>query len=276
MKVSDLILKHPNWGLPSKCPLCGTELEVNDNLTRIFCPNENCKTYIMGRLNKWTNVLRIKEFGGSTLTSLTENHFVETISDLYNSENIKKLQSLEGYGARSVEILLNELGKKKSCKLSEFIAGYNISGIGLKLAQKVIDNCGINAVEDIFNKNANDFITEGIGPKTAEKLYSGLQAHKEDMKKTMIWVDVDLSKAEVKEGGKLAGLSFCFTGKACMPRAQLEKMVIDNGGTVSSVKKGLSYLITDDTGSGSAKNRKAAELGIQIMDSKSFVDLCSN
>lgn len=58
-----------------------------------------------------------------------------------------------------------------------------------------------------------------------------------------------------------------------MPRAKLEAMVVENGGTNSAVKKGLTYLVTDDTESGSAKNVKAKELGIPVITSTEFLKL---
>ena len=45
------------------------------------------------------------------------------------------------------------------------------------------------------------------------------------------------------------------------------------GSAKSSVVKGLSYLVTNDTGSGSAKNKKADELGIPIIDEEGFLAL---
>jgi DNA ligase (NAD+) len=78
-------------------------------------------------------------------------------------------------------------------------------------------------------------------------------------------------KVEVKDG-KLTGKSFCFTGKAeaIGSRSKCEELVIANGGTISSVKKGLSFLVTDDTESGSSKNKKAKELGIPVITSFEF------
>ena len=37
--------------------------------------------------------------------------------------------------------------------------------------------------------------------------------------------------------------------------------------------KGLNYLVTNDPKSGSSKNKKAAELGVKIIDEKKFLAL---
>ena len=41
----------------------------------------------------------------------------------------------------------------------------------------------------------------------------------------------------------------------------------------SSVTKDLTYLVTNDTSSGSSKNQKAAEFGISVITEKQFLDL---
>jgi NAD-dependent DNA ligase len=48
-------------------------------------------------------------------------------------------------------------------------------------------------------------------------------------------------------------------------------MVVDNGGTVSSVKKGLSFLVQADPSSTSSKSVKAKSLGIEIIAPEDFL-----
>ena len=59
-----------------------------------------------------------------------------------------------------------------------------------------------------------------------------------------------------------------------MKRSEAQELVKSKGGTVkSSVVKGLSYLVTNDTSSGSSKNKKAAQLGIPVISEKEFTAL---
>ena len=76
-------------------------------------------------------------------------------------------------------------------------------------------------------------------------------------------------------GGALSGKSFCFTGELrTMKRADAEAMVKKAGGSCkSSVTKDLSYLVTNDTESGSSKNVKAAKFGIPIINEEEFLRL---
>jgi len=79
--------------------------------------------------------------------------------------------------------------------------------------------------------------------------------------------------AAKKTSSSLEGKSFCFTGELkSMKRKEAEEKVTALGGSVkSTVVKGLDYLVTNDPGSGSSKNKKAAELGVKIIDEKAFL-----
>ena len=106
----------------------------------------------------------------------------------------------------------------------------------------------------------------------AHTLVEGIQENKEEMQSLVS--SGTLSVVEGAAQGKLAGKSFCFTGELSMKRQDAQNLVKQNGGAVkSSVVKGLSYLVTNDTSSGSSKNKKAMELGIPVIDEKEFLAL---
>ncbi|MDR0908345.1 MAG: BRCT domain-containing protein, partial [Spirochaetaceae bacterium] len=73
----------------------------------------------------------------------------------------------------------------------------------------------------------------------------------------------------------LSGVSFCFTGELhSMKRNEAEARVKALGGSAkSSVTKDLSYLVTNDPASNSGKNKKARELGIQVIDEDAFLKM---
>ena len=73
----------------------------------------------------------------------------------------------------------------------------------------------------------------------------------------------------------LKGQSFCFTGElTTLKRAEAAEEVKRLGGSVkTSTVKGLSFLVTNAPGSNSAKNKKARELGIPILDEKAFLGI---
>jgi DNA ligase (NAD+) len=86
---------------------------------------------------------------------------------------------------------------------------------------------------------------------------------------------ISIAAPPPEESQPLRGLSFCFTGElVSMKRNEAEDRIKSLGASAkASVVKGLSYLVTNDPGSGSGKNTKARELGISIIDEKAFLAL---
>ena len=58
-----------------------------------------------------------------------------------------------------------------------------------------------------------------------------------------------------------------------MNNDELKKKIEDMGGKVAgSVSKNTDWLLTNDPGSGSSKNKKAAELGVEIISEEDFLE----
>ena len=270
MNVVDIAKAH-NWGMPTVCPKCGKALVVSDKLTELYCGNPNCKSYIAGRLNKWTNIVNAKLFGKAVIDTFAELGF-DSIHQIYENKFYDKLLTLDGYGKRKIEKMRAELESHKKITLAQFLAGFNIEDIGLRVAEKAIAAVGAKTVEDLLMKRSVDFISDGISSITAEKLFNGLAALKDDMRKTASYVEI-IGEEKLDKGSHLDGMSFCFTGAMEYKRADLEKMVVDNGGVVSPVNKSLTYLVQQDPNSTSGKSEKAKKLGIRVISPTEFFEL---
>ena len=77
-------------------------------------------------------------------------------------------------------------------------------------------------------------------------------------------------------GSKLDGRTFVITGSLehYSNRKDLKAEIEAEGGKVAgSVSGNTDYLITNDPGSGSAKNRKARELGVELITENEIIDM---
>ena len=83
--------------------------------------------------------------------------------------------------------------------------------------------------------------------------------------------EVELTKETSEEDQKFAGVNFVITGSVeHFVKEEIEK----RGGKVTgSVTSKTNYLINNDTGSGTAKNKKARELGIPIISEEDFLQM---
>ena len=261
--------------IPSHCSLCGAGL-INED-TRLYCPNPECPGKAYHRLEKWLSVIDIKDIGSTLLKRLFEAKRVVRIPDLY-SLTIDDLISFERIGQKSAQKILRNIRERNEVSLSQFIAGFDIEGIGLLMAEKLIE-AGYDTLDKILAASPADFEKiAGFAEISAKTLYEGLRLVEEDMRKLVdsgyVRIRPPLPKTQ-RTANPVSGNSFCFTGELrSMKRSEAEKLVREKGGIIkSSVTKDLDYLVTNDPSSGSEKNRKARELSIKIIDEEQFLEM---
>ncbi|MCR5317378.1 MAG: NAD-dependent DNA ligase LigA [Treponema sp.] len=264
--------------LPVKCETCGSTL-VNEG-TRLYCPNKSCSKRILHQLLKWVSVADIRDLGDTLVRSLFADKVLNSISDIYKlDEAVLKPYFLgqeslgnekESLGAKKVALSIQS---RRKLSLAKFIAGFDIEGIGETVVEKLLD-AGYDTLEKLFAASQDEIAgVYGFAKVMAQILVQGLLENKDEMEFL-----VKSGTIEVEQGikqGSLTGKSFCFTGElTTMKRADAQALVKQKGGSVkTSVVKGLSYLVTNDTSSGSSKNVKAAQLGIPVINEQEFLAL---
>ena len=266
---------------PTHCDTCGEKLV--DEGTRLFCPNKNCSKKVLHQIFKWISVVDIRDLGDTLVRSLFRDGVISSISDIYkltektltpyflNEESISKEQ--ESKGAKKVVLSIQN---HRSVSLAKFIAGFDIEGIGEVLVEKLIAS-GFNTLDSIIQANEKQIADiYGFADIMAHTLVEGLKENISEMQSLI--ENGTISIQEEKTGGLLEGKSFCFTGELMtMKRTEAQNLVKSNGGIVkTSVVKGLSYLVTNDTTSGSAKNVKAAQLGVPVITEQEFLSIIQN
>ncbi|HTX71881.1 MAG TPA: NAD-dependent DNA ligase LigA [Rectinemataceae bacterium] len=254
--------------IPSVCS-CGTVLV--DEGTRLYCPNLLCPKRSLHRLEKWLSVLDIRDFGSAILGQLFASGRVKEIADLYTL-TVKELAAYDRMGELLATKILRNLKAKNSVSLASFVAGFDIEGIGTLIAEKAVA-AGYDSLEKLRAVSVEELdAVDGFAEITARALIDGLRLAAPEMDRLL--QTGALSIVGPQPGAALAGRSFCFTGELSMKRSEAESRVRELGGSVkSSVTKGLSYLVTNDPGSGSEKNKKARALGVSVIDEAAFLAL---
>jgi len=254
--------------IPTICEVCNTNL-INEG-TRLYCPNEACPKRIYHRLVKWINKLNVKHFSEKLmLKPLFDTGKVKTIADLYNLK-IPHLTQFEGVKETSAKKALDNLFAVKNVPLARFIGGFDIENIGEDLTQRVVD-AGYDLLEKI--KDASIFQlsqVDGFAEITAQYLIEGVNNLYPQMKDVLNTNKITIEEVK-KTGGKLDGMTFCFTGKLeTMKRAETEQLVRDHGGQAKSgVVANLSYLVTNSD-EPTVKYMKAQKQGTKIIKEEEF------
>ena len=262
---------------PCVCEVCGTKLI--DEGSRLYCPNKECSKRVLHQLLKFQDVVDIRDLGTTLITDLFKDGRLKSISDIYslsqedlvpyflNEESMEAEK--KSLGAQKV---YNSIQSHRNMKLATFVAGFDIEGIAESSAEKLV-NAGFNTLEKLLAASEEQIAqVSGFAEIMAHTVVEGLAENAEEMKSLITSGTIIL---EAEGQGSLSGKSFCFTGELhSMKRADVEALVKKNGGSIkSSVTKDLSYLVTNDTTSGSSKNVKAAKFNIPIIDENAFLEL---
>lgn len=271
-KTFESYIQTANLGLPISCPECGADIEVQEN-GQVRCVNPNCKKKVLHKYINFFKTLEIDSAGEAFCSAAaSEGNTIKFLID-------KGLADPDAYVKFAGGINGNKVAASLKTKLSEpisaakFISLFDLEGFGEKKLDKVEDILlKLLDGKDTFVKDLAS--KEGWAETSANDFMQAFAEVKADIMQCKDFFNIGLIAVA---GGKLEGLSFCFTGKAEAidgGRKACEKLVKDNGGIVASgVSKTLSYLVTDDTESGSAKNEKAKQLGIPVITSFQFADM---
>lgn len=262
--------------LPKVCPVCGHKLEWKG--VDLVCVNKDCDNIKEQDLKVWTDV--ISPVDG--LAWLTKKKYFEQLK-------IKSIEDLEDYICNKFDKdeeagVYSSITDKKFSTMINLITyaevplevglkALNIERLGTESAKKIAED--ENAYNFIMLLINNDFPTDYsfediekvVGPATTSTIIEN-----KDKLKRLRYIHIlpFVKKTIVNTVG-----TFCVTGKLNrMKRNDLIKLAEEKGWkSLSGVNKDCNYLVTNDTTSGSSKNKKAQELGTKIIDEEAFYNL---
>lgn len=110
----------------------------------------------------------------------------------------------------------------------------------------------------------------------AKKFVEYFADEENNRKLNNLLLEVELYIEQSNDEQVLEGKTFVITGTVneFANRNELKKFIEDRGGKVTgSVTGKTNYLINNDINSNSSKNKKAKELGVEIIDEQGFMKL---
>ncbi|HCS05043.1 MAG TPA: NAD-dependent DNA ligase LigA [Eubacterium sp.] len=285
-KVHDSIDKSGNFKIPSKCPICGqpTRIIKENDSEVLACENSDCKGKLLGKLVHAAsrNALDIENLSESTIEKFINLDWLNSIKDIYHlSDHENKMKTLDGFGKRSVEKLLNSIEESRNTTLDRFIYSLSISLIGKTASKLIAERVNYSIREFIVimgTKGASYFNSlEGIGDKIISSLDNYWSKHSDmiyELSKEFTFETPNIVLDEIPN--TLQGKTFVVTGSVhhYKNRDELKADIVSHGGTVvGSVSSKTSYLINNDINSTSSKNQKAKSLNIPIILEEEFLSM---
>ena len=282
-KVHDSIDKSGNFNIPDKCPICGhsTRIAKENDSEVLMCENPDCKGKLLGKLVHASsrNALDIENLSESTIEKFINLGWLNSIQDIYHlSDHENEMKTLDGFGKKSVEKLLNSIEKSRSTSLERFIYSLSIPLIGKSVSKDISKLCEENFdnLIDLMKSLPEKLLSiDGFGITMMNSMTKWWYENS-------LWV-YELSKEFTFETSNpissnventLNDKTFVITGSVNYypNRDALKADIETHGGKVSgSISSKTDYLINNDINSNSSKNQKAKSLNIPIISEDQFL-----
>ena len=279
-QIAENLTRSGNLPIPDTCPVCGGRAEIRsiNDVESLYCTNGDCpaKRIKSFSLMVSRDALNIEGMSEATLEKFIDAGILKDIPDLFDlPAHRETIVNMEGFGEKSYDNLINEAEKSRHCTLPKLIYGLGIANVGLSTAKLICREYGGDAYElldaDIDRLSSIDKVGPVIAGSFVE--YFKDEANRQRYMKLLSLVEIEKEEAA---GDRFAGMTFVITGNVehFDNRNALKDFIESEGGKVSgSVSAKTTYLINNDTASGSTKNKKAKELGIPIISEEDFLKL---
>ena len=266
--------------IPTVCPVCGGSLDIEcDVNTEILkCNNPECPGQLVNRLDHFCGKkgLDIKGLSKATLGKLVEWGWVDEPADLYTLVNYRdEWVAKPGFGAKSVENILQAIEDSRSPMLENFISAIGIPMIGKTLSKEIVKHfdCYAN-----FRAAARDKFDFTVIDKIAyEKCSSIWNFNFDEADRVDEYILSYASATALPVAAQnLDNEKIAITGTLTHFKnrnALIEAIESHGGKVVSSVTKNTTILVNNNPNSSSSKNVAATRLGIPIMTELEFINL---
>jgi DNA ligase (NAD+) len=271
--------KEKIFHMPTRCPVCGSEVIKPEGEAMHRCTNAACPSQALEKIKHFVSrgAMDIDGVGEKLCQALFEAGLVKDSGDLYYLTK-EQLLRLERMADKSASRVLNSIEKSKDRPLARVIFALGILHVGDQYAELLAEQ--FHSIDELANAGQEKLSSiPSVGPKIAEGIVAFFrqEGNKQIIEK-LRKAGVKLEKPEkVGEGLvpslPLAGLEFVLTGKLeSLPRSEAEAKIKALGGKASSdVTRKTSYVVVGaDPGS---KLAKAEKLGTKTLSEAEFLQL---
>ena len=266
----------PEFKMIDNCPVCGTKLVRKEEEANHYCPNPLCDARNIEKLIHFVSrkAMNIDGLGDRITEDYYNFGYLKDIPSIYELYKYKdELMSLEGFGEKKVDNLLEGIEKSKNNSLERLLFGLGIRHFGEKSALILAKK--FKNIDNIMNASLNDLVDiSDIGDVMAKSITEYFQKEENISlinKLKSLGINMNYLGKEVVEDPNFAGKKFVITGTiSVMPRDTLKEEISLRGGNVTgSISKSTNVLIAGD--SPGSKLEKALKLGIEIWNEEELL-----
>ncbi len=278
-QIAENLTKTNNLEIPEACPVCGGATKINDEkgVLTLYCTNPLCPAKQIKSFAHFVarDALNIEGMSEATIEKFIAHGFIKELADFFRLPRYREeIVNLEGFGQKSYDNLISAINGARKTTPARLVYGLGISGVGLANAKLIARHCGNDwqKIQALSEEELKEI--EGIGPIMAASVTAYFKDLENQRKVKDLLIELQLEAPATKENQNLVNLTFVITGSLDQyeNRETLKEAIEARGGKVAgSVSAKTSYLINNDTLSGSSKNKTAKALGVPILSEQDFI-----
>lgn len=282
-QIAQNLTKSGSLAIPDKCPVCGekTSIHKENDVEVLFCENPDCLAKKIKSISLFVSrdAMNIDGMSEATIEKFISKGFLHELADLFKLNRYKdEIISMDGFGEKSYEKLVKAAETAKITTTAKFIYSLGIANIGLSNA-KMVCKAFSNDLEKIRHASIDELVEiDGVGEIIAESFVKFFANENNNHMVDDLLDIVTLEDEENDNANDMDGMNFVITGSVnhFSNRSEVKELIEGRGGKVTgSVTSKTKYLINNDSTSNSSKNKKAKELGVQIITEDEFIDMFS-
>ena len=262
------------YQIPSVCPVCGANVERDDDGAFLRCTGAACPAQLSRSLAHFVSrdAMDIDGLGKNIVDALIEKGFVKTPADLYYL-TLDEMKQLWSKGDTQAKKLLKAIDESKSRDLSRLIFALGIRQVGAKAGKTLASHFG--NLDALMNATLEELTgVEDVGGITAQNILDWFaQPSAREMIERLRSAGVNFESQRTVTDARFAGMTFVLTGVLTkFTRDQATEQIERFGGKASgSVSKKTTYVVVGENAG--SKERKARELGISILSEDDFLNM---
>ena len=251
--------------IPSSCPSCGQKLVQKGPL--LYCINHfGCKGQIVDRIVHFASRdgFDIAGLSDKTVEAMYENLGIKKIGDLFTITK-DDLLKLDKFKDKKADNLIQAIKNSKNIDFSKFLYSLGIQEVGAKTAKDLAKT--FKNLSALKSATKEDILqVEDVGEIIADNIVAFFK-DENNLKEIdgLLSCGVNINELSMPTKNIFNGATFVITGTLSAPRAEVERLIEDHGGKVSSsVSKKTDYLLVGENAG--SKLDKAQKLGIKIIE----------
>lgn len=260
--------------LPDKCPICGAKTERDEDGAFLRCTGAECPAQLSRNIAHFVSrdAMDIDGLGSAIVDALIEKGYLKSPADIYYLTP-EEVGSLWQKGDTAAKKLLSAIQDSKSRDVSRLIYALGIRQVGVKTGKVLATAFGSL---DALEQASVEALTEvpDVGEVTAGFIADWFaQPQSRHLLERLRQAGVNFQSLRQVGDQRFAGVTFVLTGALSrFTREEATEQIENLGGKVSgSVSKKTKFVVVGENAG--SKERKARELGIQILTEDEFLDM---